>query len=292
VRVIGHADDPEIDLLQRDNQSERKPKAPAVYWILATFLLIAYIQKRSDHIFSEFGDLNMRKGKNRTQPYSKKLMIFCMTMAGYSARAYEFLRKTAQNCLPCMSTIRNYRKRIDGSPGFSAAALNMITNKVKEMTDQSKKLFVSISCDDMSIRENLWFTGKTFSGHEDIGDGPGPKPAKHVMMIMATALNMSWKVPIGYFLIPDAFPADKRADLLRTAVYHLNIVGVVITSIVMDNCPVNYATFKHLGCILSRKYTELNPATDMYNILGKNILSLFDPPHLIKLGNCFLREIN
>ena len=135
-----------------------------------------------------------------------------------------------------------------------------------------------------TFRQHIWFTGTTFHGYEDIGDGAGSRPATHVMMIMATALNMSFKIPVAYFLIPDGFSAEKRADLLRTCIFHLNNTGAVVTNIVMDNCPVNYATFRRLGCYLTRKYHEINTATDMKNIAGKYVYALFDPPHLSKLG--------
>ena len=141
-------------------------------------------------------------------------------------------------------------------------------------------------------RQQLWFTGTTFHGYEDIGDGPGIKAATHFMMIMATALNMSWKLPVAYFLIPDGFSAEKREELLRTCVYHLNNTGAILTSIVMDNCPVNYATFRKLGCNLSRKFCDLNPATDMKNVSGKYVMALFDPPHLSKLGICFIVQVS
>jgi hypothetical protein len=98
---------------------------------------------------------------------------------------------------------------------------------------------------------------------------------------------MDWKLPVGYFLIPDGFPSQKRSDLLRQCIYKLNCTGAIVTNIVMDNCPVNYATFRRLGCKLSRNYEDLNTSTDMKNNLGKFIFALFDPPHLAKLGNLF-----
>jgi len=282
------AGDPEIEVLTcKPSQLELSTgTTPAAAWILTTLLLLSYLQKRNGNILSEVCELSMNSSSHRTKAYSRRIMIFCLTLAGYSVKAYNYLRTTAQHCLPCMNTIRNYRQRVDGSPGFSTSALNMISRKVKEMEEQSKKLFTSVSCDDMSIRQHIWFTGKTFYGHEDIGDGPGTKLATHVMLIMATALNMSWKVPVGYFLIPDGFKAEKRAELLRTAVYHLNNTGVIVTNIVMDNCPVNYATFKLLGCNLSRQLYDLNTETELQNVSGKHVLALFDPPHLSKLGNC------
>ncbi len=76
-------------------------------------------------------------------------------------------------------------------------------------------------------------------------------PAKCVMMLMVTSFNMGWKLPIVYFLLPDGFPSQKRAELIRLCVYKLNCTGAIVTNIVMDSCPLNYATFRRLGCKLS-----------------------------------------
>ena len=225
-------------------------RTPAAAWILVLLLALQMLQNNSaNSVVAEIFQLYLQQAcitKKRTKPYSRTIMIFCMTMAGYSTRAYRFLQKAANNCLPTERTLLNYRRRVDGSPGFSAAALNMIKNKVKEMSANYKKLFISLSCDDMSIRQPVWFTGTTFYGYEDLGDGPGLNPAKHVMMIMATALNMKWKLPVGYFLLSDSFSGDKRASLIRNCIYHVNHTGAVITSLVMDNCPLNYSTFRRL----------------------------------------------
>ena len=102
---------------------------------------------------------------------------------------------------------------------------------------------------------------------------------------MATSLNMSWKIPLAYFLLGDNFKSKERASLIRQCIYKLNETQAIVTNIVMDNCPGNYATFRELGCNLSRNFHELNPATDIYNSISKNVYIIFDPPHLCKLGN-------
>lgn len=243
--------DPEIEIMSRDNNNNNKnQKTPVAAWILVMLIFLNMIQNNSSgSVIIEMFQLYLRQtvvNSKRTKPYTKAIMIFCLTLAGYSARAYKFIRGVSKNSLPSMSTLRKYRKRVDGSPGFSSAALQMVRNKVAEMNKISRKLYVSLSCDDMSIRQHVWFTGTTFYGYEDLGDGPGKNPAKHVMMVMATAVNMKWKLPIGYFLIPDSFSAEKRAELIRNCIYHVNNTGAVLTSLVMDNCPVNYATFRRL----------------------------------------------
>ena len=154
------AGDPEIEILHY-GVSERKPKPePAAAWVLVTLLLIqmytVQYQARTANIFGEmcelFLDGTVRGNNNRNKAYSRKMMIFCMTLVGYSTKAYSFLRESAKKCLPSVRTLRRYRKRVDGSPGFSTTAMNMIKQKVTEMHNESKQLFLSVSCDDMSIR--------------------------------------------------------------------------------------------------------------------------------------------
>lgn len=245
----GSAPDPDIEIMPRGNVNKDMSKnTPAAAWILVLLLLLFTIQNNCNgNIVSQIFQLYLRQAfvnTKRNKPYPREIMIFCLTIAGYSARAYKFLRDAAKNCLPSERTLRRYRRRVDGSPGFSSSALKMIENKVQEMASASHRLFLSLSCDDMSIRQHVWFTGTTFYGYEDLGEGPGQKPAKHVMLIMATALNMRWKLPVGYFLLPDSFSGEKRAELIRNCIFHVNNTGAVITSLVMDNCPVNYATFR------------------------------------------------
>ncbi len=70
-------------------------------------------------------------GKRKiNKAYGKRMMIFCLTLAGYSWKAYSFLRKTVRNCLSCRDTLRKYCNKVDGSPGFSLSALQMVKSKV------------------------------------------------------------------------------------------------------------------------------------------------------------------
>ncbi len=55
----------------------------------------------------------------------------------------------------------------------------------------------------------------------------------------------------------------------------------------MDNCQVNYTTYRSLGCKLCCSFQDLNMSTDIQNNLGKYVMALFDPPHLSKLDMFF-----
>jgi hypothetical protein len=155
------AGDPEVeDLRNVKCAPTNQCYLPAAAWVLTTLFLLSVLKRTTtDNVICEvaglLGTASQRKGK-QNKPYSKNLMIFCLTLAGYSWKAYCFLRNTAKNCLPCRETLRKYRNKVDGSPGFSLSALRMVRNKVVEMAGDSKKLFLSVSCDDMSIRLGIY----------------------------------------------------------------------------------------------------------------------------------------
>lgn len=141
-------------------QAEPSPP-PAAAWVLLSVFLLYYLQKNySDNVIREISDeivQSAHRGKRRNTPFSKRIMIFSLTLAGYSSRAYRYVRSVANNSLPSRQTLQKYRNRVDGSPGFSSTALKMITSKAEEMSIESKKLFLSLSCDDMSIRYKCKF---------------------------------------------------------------------------------------------------------------------------------------
>ncbi len=112
-------------------------RTPAAAWVLTTLFLLSMLYgTSSDNVICEVvGLLNagsLWKSK-QNKPDSKKLMIFCLTLAGYSWKAYSYFRNTVKNCLPCRETLRKYRNKADGSPGFSLPALKMVRNKVIKM---------------------------------------------------------------------------------------------------------------------------------------------------------------
>jgi len=156
--------DPDIEIFSDNSKHCKEQRTPEAAWILVCLLLLYTLINRANgsvlHEIVQLYNRQINRTSKNNKPYSRSLMIFCLTIAGYSARAYRFLREVSKNCIPAPDTLRKYRKRVDGSPGFSAAALQMIKNKVIELQVDARKLFVSISCDDMSIRQHIWFTGK------------------------------------------------------------------------------------------------------------------------------------
>ena len=86
-------------------------------------------------IFSRYGK-KMKKMEDRN--YSEEMRKFSLTLFSYSRKAYEYVRGNLDDCLPHPDTIKNWLKKIDGSPGLCQQAFNQLKGIVdqKRMLDQ------------------------------------------------------------------------------------------------------------------------------------------------------------
>ena len=89
--------------VKNSSSTSKYVRKPAAAWILVLLLALQMLQNNSaNSVVAEIFQLYLHKAcvtKKRTKPYSRTIMIFCMTTAGYSTCAYRFLRKSANNCL-------------------------------------------------------------------------------------------------------------------------------------------------------------------------------------------------
>ena len=78
--------------------------------VCCCFMLLSKLKNKSadsviGDIFQLYTEKTIKQSK-RTKPYSRQIMIFCMTLAGYSSRAYSFLRDVVNKCLPSHRTLK------------------------------------------------------------------------------------------------------------------------------------------------------------------------------------------
>ena len=136
--------------------------------------------------------------------YTESIKSFALTLHGYSPKAYRFIRETFMNILPHETTLSRWLTKLDVSPGFSAAALSHLSIIAKTEAVKGKNIFASLSLDEMKIKQSMSFDGQVFHGGVDLGGGPtehDDTPATDAYVMMLTALNGRWKIPIAFFYI-------------------------------------------------------------------------------------------
>ena len=96
--------------------------------------------------------LNSRKGKATRKKYPPELRSFALTLHFYASKAYDYVRKTFELCLPAPSVIRSWYFNIDCSPGYCKQAFDLIKQKVEQ---SEYPIICSLMLDEMAIKKKL-----------------------------------------------------------------------------------------------------------------------------------------
>ncbi|KAK3914018.1 DNA transposase [Frankliniella fusca] len=202
-----------------------------------------------------------------TDQFNPELMKFALTLNFHSPAAYSYVRDTFFNCLPHPRTIRKLYQVINGDPGFSKEALDAVKVAVEEAKKEGKQLLCSLMCDEMYIRKQSQWAGHRVVGYPTAGSTPfrdNAPLAKEAWVMMLVAINGSWKMPIGYFLI-NSLNGVQRSNLLKECLNSLSDSGAIIPSVTFDGTSVNVTmaeSFTMESQDTSKVSSDIRPSSD------------------------------
>lgn len=139
---------------------------------------------------------NVRTKSVSTSAYLEELRKFAIILHFYSAKAYEYVRKTFNLALPHQSVIKKWSSAVECTPGFSNLCFETLRIKVQEAKDRGHRVICSLLLDEMSIKKQIDYDGRRFWGYIDHGldlQDDEIDPAQEVLVLMVVALNASWK---------------------------------------------------------------------------------------------------
>lgn len=210
-------------------------------------LFLAFIQNGlPDHLIQLIKRMKDQKGGT----YPPEIRSFALTLQFYSSKAYEYVRNEFKDCLPHPETIRLWHQVIDGSPGFTKQALDLIKEKATEFKSKQKQLVCALMVDEIAIRKHVeWDQYRNrFIGFIDCGskaDEENLPIAKEAIVFMIVSVNDNWKIPIGFFLI-NGLTAKERANLVKECLHFLSESEAEIVSLTFDGNASNIAMAKEL----------------------------------------------
>lgn len=219
-------------------------------------------------------------GIGHVNTYSPELRSFALTLHFYSPHAYRYVRKMFDTCLPHPRTISRWFQTIDGTPGFTTEALNALKMRV----DSGRNLVCSLMMDEIAIRQQVEWDGKRYQGYIDMGTGlddDGMPLAKEALTFMVVAINDSFKLPVGYFLIA-GLGAIERANLVKQCLCKLHDVGIKIVSLTFDGCSANLSMMKFLGCNLDVSSSNFKTYFN-HPSSNESVFVFLDACHMLKL---------
>lgn len=236
--------------------------------------------------------MNRLSGIERGQKYPEEVRKFVLTLRFYSLRAYNYVRNKFHNNLPHPRTIIKWYQQSDiqTKSGICTRSFELIKDKVNELKEEGKKLYVGLVFDEMHIREHLqWMSDKKFSGFITFGkisENCETLPlATQVLVFLISGINISFHMPIAYYFIENLDSIDKTV-LITSIIKMLNDTGVSLLTITCDGYSTNISAFEMLGG--SYELNDLrpyftNPENENENENESQIFTFLDAPHMLKL---------
>jgi DNA transposase THAP9 len=186
--------------------------------------------------------------------YTPDERCLALTVQYHSTSAYNALRKIFNNCLPHEETVRRWYKNIDGNPGFTVESHRVLRRLCTTANQNHKKVVVAMTMDEMAVRKHL-----AYDKHNDKFDGTvdfqhksksSDDLASKALVFMLTAVNDSWKIPIGYFYV-NGLSAELRAELITKCFEFLKDLDLEVISLTFDGDPANIKAVEILGAKFS-----------------------------------------
>ncbi|XP_053242478.1 DNA transposase THAP9 isoform X1 [Podarcis raffonei] len=244
------------------------------------------LQKDMEHMlrsqFSADLQLTLQCEGSLSENYPAATRNFAVSLHLFSAKAYEFVKKTFQ--LPEATTLCTWLSNLDYKPGFSQQAFDALAER-SQAGEKTFKL-CSLLMGSIPLERRSHYDPSTGHLHGLMDFGAGKYDADEVsaageaLLFVAVGFQGRWIVPVGYFLLA-TLRGDIQAQLLCHCILKLYDIGVQVVSVTSDATAPNIETARRLGVVVDGlfvKSTFFHPATPTLEIAY-----YFDPSHLLTL---------
>lgn len=228
-------------------------------------------------------------GRRNGEKYPPKVRHFCLGLVCYSMRAYSFIRKTFNNHLPGVKTVKNWFANSDirGEPGMQDDHIERLKRIAEDYKEKSgREIICSLVFDEMNMRQQECFSlhQLDYVGYVTYGDDPQKETktiAKQAIVFMLKGINVNFEYPISYYLIA-SLKYDQRAKLLTDVISTVSRCGIRIFNITFDGYGSNVPMCVKLGANLDVYSKDFKPYI-MNPITNERIYVYLDPCHMEKL---------
>lgn len=226
---------------------------------------------------ADFIEVQLAEGqkKPRGRRFTEKFKNECLKMYFTGPKLYKnYLVKTF--CLPSARVLLKHIQSVKVRPGLNDNILYLIKTKTANLSNLDRMCILCF--DEMSIKANLFYNRGTDEviGFEDFGnDQRAFKPALNATVLMIRGLYTNWKQPVAYYLHNSSCPANTLKTILHNCINALHACNLDVCCVISDLGPNNWK----LSNILN-----ITPECPFFYVDEKQILYMFDTPHLIKLA--------
>lgn len=231
-------------------------------------------------LFKLQGRENNKKEQGRRFTLEEK--IASLSIFKHSPKAYKFLRSIF--ILPAAQTLIKLIHQSKLTPGFNKNIFFQLKKK-SESIKNTEKLCVLLF-DEVSLKVNVTYQERKdeVAGFIDNGREKTAEYADHALVFMIRGLLHNYKQPIYYSFSKNCTKGPELANQIKEVVKGIQEAGFIVLATVCDQGTNNRQALKWLlnetrGIYLRRKE---QPKENIILINNREVIPLYDPPHLIK----------
>lgn len=203
--------------------------------------------------------------------YSNEIKQIALSIYFLGPRVYNLLQNPLS--LPTVRTLQRVTSKFEINPGFNDFLFNFVSFKISNF--KSNALDCILCADEMALKTNLFYNvskDKIIGFHES-NSHKKYEPAKYALVLMLRGINQNWKQPIAYFLVSSSCTGIDLKDIIISTICRLQNIKLNIRAFITDQGS-NFANFS--------KSFYVSPDKPFFEVEGKQIFYIFDPPHLLK----------
>ncbi|KAF0752817.1 THAP-type domain-containing protein [Aphis craccivora] len=150
-----------------------------------------------------------RSLKSNNAKYSPAIRSFALTLQFYSAKAFNYVRKTFKNLLPHPENQDSHLKRL------------------KQLGKRKQIIFLN----------GKFYGGINLGTGQDQNESDNSQQATNALVFLEVCMNKHCKVPLGYFLV-HSYTGNERENLLTKCLELFADTGAKCFSITFDGAPM------------------------------------------------------
>ncbi|CAK1588633.1 unnamed protein product, partial [Parnassius mnemosyne] len=236
------------------------------------------------------------KKKSKGRRFSTEEKILALTMMKQSPKAYRFLRKMF--ILPSPQILLKMLNRCTLRPGINKNIFSQLKIRAEKMKDEHK--LCALVFDEMQLRASITYNRRKDAVSGFVTDGQEAKKilADHAQVFLIRGLIKNFKQPIAYTFSSGMTKGCELAKQIKEIITELQQVGFKVLATICDQGTNNRQAIKILKEETRRSYlcqneTEM-PRDNIFIINSQEIVSIFDPPHLLKgiRNNLLTKNLN
>lgn len=227
----------------------------------------------------QFREINKPKMARR---FSKEEKIMALSIYKMGPRAYRWLSKIF--VLPSPVTLSRMISRASLKPGINENIFEQLKIKVEKMKYDDRLCILMF--DEMALSPHFYYNQRKdrISGFVNHTGKSTRKIADHVLVFMIRGVTKNYKQPIYFSFCSGSTPKEILAVQIKEVVKKLHSIGFIVLATVCDQGTSNTSAINYLIEETRRNYARRNIDfnNSVFEIEGKQIIPLYDVPHLLK----------